>query len=307
MYIDPSGNNALSSAIVEIGAAMISASYEVSYVAYVALLASIFVMATVEIVGTACGMSPDEIRTLAFEFVKQIGIFTFLIALTILAVYSPILAALSLAIGCTFLTIGTFELYVSLKEGDYKRAALMGILLILGFKGVVGEVNALKPGAASIKSGGNIAEKSGSCKSNELITNKFPNEEIPTDGYKLDYYISDGKIKGIDGRKGNFDFVITKDGQLLIGRKHHYLGNAEDVVAAGQIKINGKGEIKRIDNLSGHYQPTVEQAMIYQTLFEQQGLVLNNTWLEYYYIPVDSKGYCGDVVLKYIKMIKGVK
>lgn len=163
MYIDPSGNNALSSAIVEIGAAMISASYEVSYVAYVALLASIFVMATVEIVGTACGMSPDEIRTLAFEFVKQIGIFAFLTALTILAVYSPILAALSLAIGCTFLTIGTFELYVSLKEGDYESAALMGILLILGLKGVVGEVNALKAGEASIKSGGKIAVKAGYC------------------------------------------------------------------------------------------------------------------------------------------------
>ena len=81
MYTDPSGYSALGSAIDEIGAAMISASYEVSYVAYVALLASIFVMATVEIVGTACGMSPDEIRTLAFEFVKQIGIFAFLTAL----------------------------------------------------------------------------------------------------------------------------------------------------------------------------------------------------------------------------------
>lgn len=90
-----------------------------------------------------------------------LGRASFLTALTILAVYSPILAAFSLAIGCTFLTIGMFELYVSLKEGDYKRAALMGILLILGFKGVVGEVNALKAGAASIKSGGNIAVKAG--------------------------------------------------------------------------------------------------------------------------------------------------
>lgn len=144
-------------------------------------------------------------------------------------------------------------------------------------------------------------------KSSEIITNKFPNEEIPTDGYRLDYYISDGKIKGIDGRKGNFDFVITKDGQLLIGSKHHYLGNAEDVVAAGQIKINGKGAIKRIDNLSGHYQPTVNQAMNYQTLFEQQGLLLDKTWLEYYYIPIDSNGYCGDTVLEYVKMIEEVK
>lgn len=93
----------------------------------------------------------------------------------------------------------------------------------------------------------------------------------------------------------------------MIGSKHHYLGNAEDVVAAGQIKINGKGAIKRIDNLSGHYQPTVNQAMNYQTLFEQQGLLLDKTWLEYYYIPIDSNGYCGDTVLEYVKMIEEVK
>ncbi len=159
----------------------------------------------------------------------------------------------------------------------------------------------------AVKKQGINLDKTSYGKSSEIIKNKFPNDEIPADGYKLDYYISDGKIKGINGRKGNFDFIITKDGQLLIGSKHHYLGNAGDVVAAGQIKINGQGAIKRIDNLSGHYQPTLNQAINYQALFEQQGLSLNKTWLEYYYIPIDTNGYCADTVLEYIEMIEEVK
>jgi len=47
--------------------------------------------------------------------------------------------------------------------------------------------------------------------------------------------------------------------------------------------------------------------MNYQALFEQQGLLLNNSWLEYYYIPIDANGYCVDPVLEYIKMIEEVK
>ena len=50
-------------------------------------------------------------------------------------------------------------------------------------------------------------------------------------------------------------------GDIPGGSKHHYLGNVEDVVAAGQIKIKGQGAIKRIDDLSGHYQPTLNQAI----------------------------------------------
>lgn len=42
-----------------------------------------------------------------------------------------------------------------------------------------------------------------------------------------------------------------------IGSKHHYLGNVEDVVAAGQIKINGKGAIKRLDNLEQYYEQKI--------------------------------------------------
>lgn len=50
------------------------------------------------------------------------------------------------------------------------------------------------------------------------------NETMPSDGKVFDYYIENGRIKGIDGRN-NVDFVITTDNNLIIGNKHHYLGN----------------------------------------------------------------------------------
>ena len=140
--------------------------------------------------------------------------------------------------------------------------------------------------------------------SSSKIANKFPNEAMPSDGKVFDYYIENGRIKGIDGRN-NVDFVITTDNNLIIGNKHHYLGNGQDVLAAGQLKINGQGQIKRIDNLSGHYRPTVDEAMRYQSLFENLGLDLNKTWLEYYRIDVDSDGMVVNISLDYIKMLGG--
>jgi len=110
----------------------------------------------------------------------------------------------------------------------------------------------------------------------KTITNKFPDEALPPNGKVVDYYIENGKIKGINGLN-EVDFVITKDGQLIIGNKHHYLGQGQDVMAPGQLKINGQGQIKRIDNLSGHYRPTVQEAMSYEDLFKNLGLDTDKT------------------------------
>lgn len=125
---------------------------------------------------------------------------------------------------------------------------------------------------------------------------------MPNDGKIFEYYIENGRIKGIEGRN-SVDFVITTDNKLIIGNKHHYLGNKQDVLAAGQLKINGQGKIKRIDNLSGHYRPTVNEAMGYQSLFENLGLDLNKTWLEYYRIDIDSDGMVVGTTIDYIKML----
>ena len=71
------------------------------------------------------------------------------------------------------------------------------------------------------------------------------------------------------------------------------------------MKINGQGQIKRIDNLSGHYRPTVSESMNYPQLFESMGFDLNNTWIELYDIKTDSSGLVEGVTMSYTKMLGG--
>ena len=137
----------------------------------------------------------------------------------------------------------------------------------------------------------------------ELIKNKFPDEPLPSDGKIVNYTIENGRIKGIEGLK-NADFVITKDGELIIGKRHHFLGNGQDVMAAGQLKINGNGQIKGIDNLSGHYRPAVSEAMNYPDLFRNLGLDLNNTWINLYDIQINSTGDVVKLTPIYTKILK---
>lgn len=115
-------------------------------------------------------------------------------------------------------------------------------------------------------------------KLSDSIKNKFPNEPLPKDGRIINYMLKAGNIKDISGLK-RMDFVIDKNGKLIIGKKHQTLGNADDVLAAGQLKVDGDGMIRRIDNNSGHYRPTVEEALKYPELFEQAGFNLDKAWL----------------------------
>ena len=126
-------------------------------------------------------------------------------------------------------------------------------------------------------------------KSSNIIKNKFPDEALPSDGKILNHFIEDGKIKGINGQR-RVDFVINRDGNLVIGKKHQLLGNADDVMAAGQLKIDGQGMIRRIDNSSGHYRPTVEESLNYPQLFEKAGLNLDKSWLDIDSFKIDELG-----------------
>lgn len=63
-------------------------------------------------------------------------------------------------------------------------------------------------------------------------------------------------------------------------------------------------EIKRIDNLSGYYQPTVSEAMNYLDLFRELGMDLNNTWVDLYEMQVDSMGNVEKLTKVYTKMLK---
>lgn len=136
-----------------------------------------------------------------------------------------------------------------------------------------------------------------------LIENKYPDAPMPADGEILDYYLENGRIKGINGIK-QLDFIITSTGELRVGKRHLFLANRQPVLAAGQLELDECGKIKKIDNLSGHYQPTVKQAMRFQSLLSKLGADLRNTLLTYYTIKLDSSGFPSEAVLVYSKIIK---
>lgn len=120
-----------------------------------------------------------------------------------------------------------------------------------------------------------------------IIENGFSDEQMPLDGKQLKYTVENGRIKGINGIN-EVDFVITQEGELLIGNKHHFLR---------------QDQTERIDDLSGHYRPTVSGSMNYPQLFESMGFDLNNTWDGLYDIRTDSSGLVEGVTMSYTKML----
>ena len=73
--------------------------------------------------------------------------------------------------------------------------------------------------------------------------------------------IRNGKIvlNGKANATGKFDYVVTKDGEILLGRKHTFMSGGQDVYAAGELKLRD-GKIVEVNNLSGHYMPGAEDS-----------------------------------------------
>lgn len=72
---------------------------------------------------------------------------------------------------------------------------------------------------------------------------------------------------------GNFNYVVLEDGSLVVGRSAHTsLTNNSPVQAAGEIQLYN-GNVKWIDNASGHYQPTgPEIRNIAESAFKKIGI-----------------------------------
>ncbi|MGU4058724.1 hypothetical protein ACVZFU_15135, partial [Listeria monocytogenes] len=64
-----------------------------------------------------------------------------------------------------------------------------------------------------------------------------------------------------------------------------------DVQAAGKLKLDKNGNVRRIDNQSGHYTPTTDHANNYQQIFENSGINTKNAWLENYSMNLTESGY----------------
>ncbi|MBU3660371.1 MAG: hypothetical protein FGM14_10900 [Flavobacteriales bacterium] len=141
-----------------------------------------------------------------------------------------------------------------------------------------------KFGGRYLEEGENVEQ---SWKTIQKITNKYPLEGMPSDGQFWGVAeIENGVIKQISNKGNTFnnvDFVVTTSGELIIGKKHHYLGKAIEVEAAGTIKIV-KGKIKKITNSSGHYFPSIEETNKFPEIFRQLGLNTKGASLEIIYL-----------------------
>ncbi|GAB4393537.1 MAG: hypothetical protein Tsb005_12260 [Gammaproteobacteria bacterium] len=86
---------------------------------------------------------------------------------------------------------------------------------------------------------------------------------------------------------GRFNYVVTQNNELIVGkyglvpgRGHIDLANGQPVKAAGEIRIVN-GQIKYIDNSSGHYLPrgpNAQQAA--ESAFNQLGLDATDKYIE---------------------------
>jgi hypothetical protein len=104
---------------------------------------------------------------------------------------------------------------------------------------------------------------------------------LPADaeGRVFRHVITNGEIRRVlgNGQAGRFtgmiDFVVTKDGQLILGRAHSFMsGGAEEVLHAGQLVFNRHGQLIRITRISGHYKPSIPNLNQAVDVLKQRGV-----------------------------------
>ncbi|WP_292010560.1 hypothetical protein, partial [Chryseobacterium sp.] len=131
------------------------------------------------------------------------------------------------------------------------------------------------------------------CEKTPKITNKYPTENLPIDGLILNYnFDSKGIFRQLNGNlfpSREFDFIITKSGDLKIGKKHHLLGNKDEVLAAGQLRFKN-GRIVELDNLSGHYRPTSEEAQRLGLILTKIGIPIKRARNEIVALSLNNNG-----------------
>lgn len=115
----------------------------------------------------------------------------------------------------------------------------------------------------------------------QRITLKEPT--LSTDG-ALKGYVFNGtpEINGVSAQlHGTFDFVVS-DNVLTFGKRHTFLSmGAADVEAAGAFTFK-HGKMVTVDNLSGHYFPSIEESMNFLKVLQKQGMNVEHTTLKMY-------------------------
>ncbi|EBF5850553.1 hypothetical protein FH026_14895 [Listeria monocytogenes] len=179
--------------------------------------------------------------------------------------------------------------YVASVKDAMDDAGLTEMTLSLGFGIAAARNKTIMAKKVKKPEVGKISERtSGGKNPVQLIKNKYPNEKQA--GKTFDYIIENGQIKIRDGIH-EVDFIIDIEGNLKVGKGHSYLADGADVQAAGKLKLDKNGNVRRIDNQSGHYTPTTDHANNYQQIFENSGINTKNAWLENYSMNLTESGY----------------
>lgn len=80
---------------------------------------------------------------------------------------------------------------------------------------------------------------------------------------------------------GTFDFIVN-DNVLSFGKRHTFLSTgAKNVEAAGTLTFKG-GILTNVDNLSGHYFPSINETGNYLTILQKHGLDVSKSYLKIY-------------------------
>lgn len=127
--------------------------------------------------------------------------------------------------------------------------------------------------------------------SSGFIHNKFNDVQH---GKEYKYTFIGNRVKTENGIK-NANFVIDSNGQLHIGNGHSYLAGGQSVQAAGTLKFNSQGMVRRVTNLSGHYQPNVSETVRYLNQMHKAGYISNTTWVDIYEFNKTKSGYISKV------------
>ncbi|MHA7831416.1 MAG: hypothetical protein ACX93O_09965 [Flagellimonas sp.] len=109
------------------------------------------------------------------------------------------------------------------------------------------------------------------------IKMKIPSVDI--NGWLMGKYI-DGELQVIGNTNvaQKWDYIVKTDGQILVGRKHSWLSQGEDVLAAGELKFNN-GKLVEINNASGHYMPSTDEASNFLRIFREAGVKVEDATL----------------------------
>lgn len=118
----------------------------------------------------------------------------------------------------------------------------------------------------------NVKEHIKNC---QLIKLKY---DLPQVGSKVIYYNS---IMDLE-EDTLYDFIIDKNGDLLIGKGHYKLNNKNtELYYAGKLmRVNDK--IIYIDNDSGHYEPTYKNLIDIKNILEKNDNFSKNLKIKYY-------------------------